>query len=871
MHAETELGVKIKCLRDDKGGEYMSTEFQNYCAENGIQREHTIRDSPQQNGVAERFNRHLAEGVTAMLSEAKLPPSFWADAARAFVHTHNRLPSSVLDGITPIEIWNGSKPSVGHLRAWGCRAHVHLQKDQRVQLAPHTRKCVFIGYPNDYKGWIFWDPQTQKDFVSDSAIFVEDEFPGGSKTKSHVPQPVDDISPSFSLVPFVPHTPNPPVQPSGPPPDERIRLEQGQGDDQDSLPDLNLLDLSNSDDDNDGNGNDTQEPPRVTLDLPAQYRHLAPSNSTELPRETKRLLEHFEKFPGSLPGKRQTRSAHPAYNETADAAQSIEQDTAYVLVSLADGVEYALQTSAKLEPNTLAEALERPDSEKWLEAAVKEIDAHLENGTWEVVRLPHGKKAIGCRWVFKIKRNPDGSIDKYKGRIVAKGYAQREGVDYTETFAPTARFGALRTVIALAAVEDMELESVDISTAFLNGEIDAEVYMQPPEGLTIHGDSDGSHQWVLRLLKGLYGIKQGPRLWSVKLHRVLSEIGFKRLECDHSVFVYQRDGVRIIIPVHVDDLILASKSHSAIHKVKEELKQRFKIHDQGQTTQILGIRLERDRTSRTIALSQPAYIQKLLEDYNMTDCTPSPTPMPDGLRLSAEMSPKTAEQKERMKSIPYREAVGRLLYLSIATRPDISYAVGVLCRYNSNPGEQHWNAAKHVLRYLKGSQDLKLIYSPTSSTDLFTAHSDADLSGNPDNSRSTGGYVLSVGSGAVMWGSRLQKHVSLSSTESEYTTASAAGCEIMWMRQFLEEIGYDISIPSPLYLDSASAIQVVKNPEHQTTMKHVHRAYNWIREHVENKELRVQHVPTSENVADIFTKPLGRIKFEYLRGKLGLS
>ncbi|CAG7853922.1 Retrovirus-related Pol polyprotein from transposon TNT 1-94 Includes: RecName: Full=Protease; Includes: RecName: Full=Reverse transcriptase; Includes: RecName: Full=Endonuclease [Serendipita indica DSM 11827] len=340
------------------------------------------------------------------------------------------------------------------------------------------------------------------------------------------------------------------------------------------------------------------------------------------------------------------------------------------------------------------------------------------------------------------------------------------------------------------------------------------------------------------------------------------DFGFKRLECDHSVFVYQRDGVRIIIPVHVDDLILASKSHSAIHKVKEELKQRFKIHDQGQTTQILGIRLERDRTSRTIALSQPAYIQKLLEDYNMTDCTPSPTPMPDGLRLSAEMR---ANEKH-----PIQRAVGRLLYLSIATRPDISYAVGVLCRYNSNPGEQHWNAAKHVLRYLKGSQDLKLIYSHLFHRPLHCPQR-CRPEWNPDNSRSTGGYVLSVGSGAVMWGSRLQKHVSLSSTESEYTTASAAGCEIMWMRQFLEEIGYDISIPSPLYLDSASAIQVVKNPEHQTTMKHVHRAYNWIRERVENKELRVQHVPTSENVADIFTKPLGRIKFEYLRGKLGLS
>ncbi|KIM21895.1 hypothetical protein M408DRAFT_32434, partial [Serendipita vermifera MAFF 305830] len=176
--AENQLDVKIKALRDDKGGEYMSAEFNRFCEDHGIAREHTIRDTPQQNGVAERFNRTLAEGITTMLAQAKLPKSMWVDAARAFAHTHNRLPSPNTDGRTPHERFYGKTPSVSHLRAWGCLAHVHLQKDQRDQLAPHTKKCLFIGYPSSYKGWTFWDPKERKEIVSDSAVFEESTFPG---------------------------------------------------------------------------------------------------------------------------------------------------------------------------------------------------------------------------------------------------------------------------------------------------------------------------------------------------------------------------------------------------------------------------------------------------------------------------------------------------------------------------------------------------------------------------------------------------------------------------------------------------------------------------------------------------------------------
>jgi transposase InsO family protein len=901
--AETQTGKRIKHLRDDKGGEFMSTAFEKLCETEGIIREHTIRSTPEQNGIVERVNRRISEGATALLTEARLPPSFWGFAVLAYVHVLNRCGSRAHRGATPYERWHGKKPSVKRLRVFGCAAYVHVQKDQRQALESHTHKCVFVGYPSDRAGWMFWDSSAKKIIYSDSAMFDEREFPGASIQPMTASIPVnllpdwneqddntekaDDIPPLPDVHTNVVGPQNPllppvlvaghPVLPAPPAaaPQNPV-LEPAPAPQRISREVRALLDPTHF------NRRPTNVPPkRNSKARNAGVLAEPPTDDEEEEEEHAHLAETlpdpithpFVPFRANVAVVHRRADTRPASIPRVDwkmpkhkrPAPLVKPD--FICIPVVDAIEFALNASA--EPTTLSEALQRPDGDKYLESAIEEVRAHLENGTWKVVRLPKGKRAIGSRWVFKIKRTVDGSIERYKGRIVAKGYAQREGVDYTETFAPTARFGALRTVIALAAIEDMELESVDISTAFLNGEIDAEVFMTKPEGVEIPGFE--GPEWVLQLLKGLYGIKQGPRLWSQKLHTALSEIGFQRLECDHSVFVYERDGVKIVVPVHVDDLVFASKSKDAIERVKNELRARFKIRDQGQTSLILGVQLERDRKSRTISLSQPAYIQSILETFRMQDCNGTKTPMDEKLRLSNKMSPTSAAEKAEMKNIPYREAVGKLLYLSIATRPDISYAVGVLCRFNENPGKEHWSAVKRVLRYLKATKDYKLSYSPsTTSDEIFVTHSDADLGGNVDNARSTAGFVMTVGGGAVLWGSRLQRHVSLSSTESEYTTAAATGCEIMWMRDFLDEIGYDTSGPSTLYLDSNSALQVAKNPEHQSTMKHVNRNYHWIRERVADGDIRLIHVAGTENVADIFTKPLGFIKFDKFRALLGL-
>ena len=247
--------------------------------------------------------------------------------------------------------------------------------------------------------------------------------------------------------------------------------------------------------------------------------------------------------------------------------------------------------------------MKSPDAEKWHQAMQEEYLMHLENRTWEIVKLPPGKKAIASGWVFRVKRNPDGSVERYKGRLVAKGFSQRPGQDYTEVFAPASRSASVRLVLAISAIEDLHLHSVDISHAFIHGELEEEIYMKQPEGFEEMGPD-----YVCKLQRSLYGLKQAGRVWNKKLHSVLTLIGFKRLESDRSIYLYLRDDVKIIMPIHVDDLTLASNSQSAIDHVVKELAQHFKLRDLGPTTFLLGIEITRDRSNHSMSISQHQYI-----------------------------------------------------------------------------------------------------------------------------------------------------------------------------------------------------------------------------------------------------------------------
>jgi hypothetical protein len=520
------------------------------------------------------------------------------------------------------------------------------------------------------------------------------------------------------------------------------------------------------------------------------------------------------------------------------------------------------------EPKSYRNAMRRPDSGLWHQAMVHKMEAHLENGTWELVTLPPGRKAIGSKWVFKAKRNPDGTVERYKACLIAKGFGQRPSIDFDETFTPTTKWAALRAILALATLENLELESIDISNAYLNRELhDVDVYMQQPDGF-----AERDSTWVARLLKGLYGLKQGGRKWFRRLKEVLVELGFARIHSGSSVFIWEKDGVRVIVPVFVDDITLASKSKEKIAEIKGLLAQCFKLRNLGPTSFLLGVQIDRERSTRMLHLSQRQYTLNLLDRFGFADCSPVSTPLDPGSRLDMSQCPQTPEDNEFMRDKLYVSAVGALMYLAIATRPDIAHAVGVLCHFMSKPGPAHWKAAKHLFCYLCGSVDYRLTYMPDpSSSQLFTTYSNADHGGNPDNGRSMSAYVMKMGTGAISWMSRLQSIVVLSTTEAEFISAVSAGQEIVWMRLFLGKLGYSFKAPSLLLVDNQSAIQVARNPEHHGCMKHLHLRLFWLRDMVNSGIIAVRYIPTTDMAVDLLTKVLAHVKVAAALPQLGLT
>jgi hypothetical protein len=550
----------------------------------------------------------------------------------------------------------------------------------------------------------------------------------------------------------------------------------------------------------------------------------------------------------------------------SDSGEILELTDAYE-AAFAVAALKANGTSNAPEPKSFRQAMSGPDADNWYEAAAIEMQVHLDNGTWELVKLPASQKVIGSKWVFKIKRNANGSIKRYKARVVAQGFSQRPGVDFTETFAPTTKWAALRSIFALAAFEDLELESVNISNAYLNGKLkDVKVYMKQPEGFEVKDSS-----WAAKLQKGLYGMKQGGCCWYKKLDQVLQSKGFRRLRSDASIFVWEDADSKVIVPVFVDNITLASKSKPKIQMLKTMLAKHFKLCNLGASKQLLGVEILRNRAKGELGLTQCSYARDILARFGLSDCRPVSTPLDPGTRLDASLAPSTPAEVAFMRTVDYVGAVGALMYLAIVTRPDISYAVGVLCRFMANPGPEHWKVAKHLLRYVAGTIDFCLLYKLDPNVPhLFRTYSDADLAGNVDTGRSTTGYVVKMGTGTVSWSSKLQSIVALLTTEAEFVAAVSAGQESIWMSQFLAELGYDTSGAAPLLMDNQSAIQVACNPEHHGRMKHLDLRYFWLHDEVVKGHLVPRYIPTAEMAADILTKALARVKVETAREQLGL-
>jgi hypothetical protein len=516
-----------------------------------------------------------------------------------------------------------------------------------------------------------------------------------------------------------------------------------------------------------------------------------------------------------------------------------------------------LSPSGMITPETLQEAYESAQAPHWRKAMMEEIRNLDDNDVYETVPVPEGVKPISTKPVMKIKLDKNGNIERFKIRIVARGFVQRKGVNYEETFAPVANLESIRIICALAAKYDLELDQMDVSTAYLNGVLNEEIYISPPEGVPIQ---DG---FCWKLKKSIYGLKQAGRTWNRTLDAALTQIGFQQLNAETCLYVFRGDGGEVcFLVVYVDDLLLAASTTKFMRTIKAKLQNAFKMRDLGPASFILGLEIIRDRKNHTIALSQAQYVDKVLERCGMTDCSIDKTPMRVTPRVSATDPEDNTIRFQCIigtQLVSYATVVGSLMYAMLGTRPDLAHVVGILGRYSSAPKSCHWEIAKRALRYLKGTREMQLTYHGTA-VDIgmdFHGWTDADWCGDSDTSKSTSGFVFISNGGAIGWSSKRQTMVALSSTESEYIGLSNAGQHLMWLRTFYEELGHSQPGPTKLYCDNQAAIILTKDPQYRTRTMHIERKFHFVRDDVVGKgKAIVSYVPTRDMVADIFTKAL---------------
>lgn len=510
-------------------------------------------------------------------------------------------------------------------------------------------------------------------------------------------------------------------------------------------------------------------------------------------------------------------------------------------------------------PTSYEEAMSCENANHWRRAVDEELKAHELNGTWTYEDLPNGKKLIGFKWVFKKKDCVDGRTHQYKARLCAKGFTQKPGVDFQEIFAPVARYDSIRLMLALAAQEDMQIGQFDVKTVFLNGDLEEELYMKVPDGIKITCESK-----VCRLRKSLYGVLQASRTWNRKFDSFLNCFRFVPSKADACVYVGNFEASKVYLIIYVDDGLILTFSRKALDVVLNELKLNFRITF-GNARNYVGIEIERNVKMKSIFIHQAQYTKRLLQRFNMLDSKVKAMPVNPGAYFSSSNN-----NKEDMMNIPYRQAIGCLMFLSNVTRPDITYIVNYLSRYVTCYDKEHWIAVKTVFRYLRGTINYGILYNGLCEDKRLCGFSDSDYAGDLDTRRSTTGYLFTLAGGAITWGSIRQRTVALSTTEAEYMAVCEAVKEAIWLKQLLHDNGYPYEEPTMIKVDNQSAIKLIRNPEFHKRSKHMDVRYHFVREKYVNKDIDIEYVFSQEQLADILTKPLSQELFCILRRKIGM-
>jgi hypothetical protein len=511
-------------------------------------------------------------------------------------------------------------------------------------------------------------------------------------------------------------------------------------------------------------------------------------------------------------------------------------------------------------PVTVQEAVDCPESSQWLKAMEDELNSFESNEVWSLEVPTEGTQIVGNKWVFKKKVDIDGSI-LYRARLVAKGFTQTYGVDYFETFAPVVRRETLRILFSVAVNFNLKIAHLDVKTAFLHGDLSERVYMAQPDGFVI----PGSEHLVCRLHKAVYGLKQAARSWNQKADRILKGDGFRNLPDEPCIYCKNTGEFLVIIALYVDDFYIFYRNEAEKSKLLRTLQTCVTIKDLGDARNCLGMEIIRNSSDGSIILKQEEYINSVLTRFNMKDCKGAHTPMDFKLKMGALPAGKQV-------NIPYRELIGCLLYLSVNTRPDISYAVSFLSQFNSNYTSTHWALAKRLLSYVKCTSKLGLRYVKASEPSLsLIGYADADWAGNPTDYKSYSGYCFTLDGNLISWESKKQKLAAQSSCESEYISLTEAVKESLFLREFVNDLlGCGLQCVQ-MFNDNMSAITLAHSLSFSARNKHLGCRKQLVRDCIQEGFISLTHMSTDLMPADILTKGLGRQKHEKCVNYLKLS
>ena len=920
----------------DRGGELLTNQLKEFCDRHGIRLTYAAVGASNQNATVERGHRAVQEIERAIRVQAGTPDATWPISRRYALQIHN---ASLKEGreITGEEAWTRRRPNMSRFKVYGCECVVKLKQRGKATTVPRRGiRGIFLGLHPQSKSYLVFVPILDKVIDSPHVTFAEDILPQRSSSESSGNGNVDEVSTAASdddkggyYASDDDHEDETIKQTAAEQLVEVTNLLMPE-DDTDSL-------YTPSDDNVDSDEEDEPSSHQLQRE-PSQFQRESTQcqrESSQFQRESTRpkrtwkpSMRHLESIANEENGDGlRTRTAtsfgrsfllhskKPMRTETQrqrDATEHIlrarhmeavhTDATVSVLMHLAMPYAQALVTASEAiknerdkepDPKSRREALRSPYASEWIQAEVDEMAKMHEHGVVEFVPYEEGMNVIDTKFAYKNKRDKYLRHERFKARWCCRGDQEIVTDDSMDSYAATLRMVSLRTLFAKAAKHKQRVHCVDVKNAYLNSiypDSAPPIYLRQPKGYV----DPARPNHVLRLRKGLYGLRISGRLWADDFSGTLKKLRYERFNYEPCMYRRWSDELQTFtfLAHYVDDVYITGPTDEFIEHAKEELKQYYELSDQGLAEFALGITVE--WFSDGVALHQRGYINKLVEDFGLKDAKQTSwQPLPSGIKLERPKEPPDTETAKHLQNLPYRSLVGAMAYLALCTRPDIAHTIGVLSRYLDCYRDEHWQAAIHLLRYLKTTRNRVLLYRYGQTDEEFAysrakekvnpsdenegvTFADSDFAKCPDTRRSTGGYVIMYNGSAVDWKSKRQGQTTTSTCEAELVQLSLTGRATLWYRRFLNEYnpiqeGQRKRRPTRMYEDNQTTIKLLRRKDKiSQRTRHIDISQFWLAEQEDAQEIEIAYVASEENVADIMTKPLPIVTHRYLCKKLGM-